>query len=120
MNLSTENKEIPLWVIGGDIKLDEIMHVCDMFENFKVLINFEPLVIKIMLKDGEKLSEERFKLWVDTIKNNKLNRIVAIFIPFTNYIWKDETVKVVSNGKSWAMFDDYLKFLVIEIPAFKI
>ncbi len=113
-----ERERFSVWIVGGDAKKDQIMHDADMFESFKALIDLQPIIYDVTLEEGRTV-EGVFPKFVKLIQSHKEYRAICIFIPGTSHIWKDETVKVVSDGKSWVMFDEYLKSLVIETPAIK-
>lgn len=99
-------------IIHGDKKRDAFMHACDVFENSKVLGDYDALVVTA--EEDAKLDE-----LCDNLKDayEKCGRIVSFVSikrvddTFTNdykrYI-RPET-SAISNGNNWGLFRDVLK-----------
>ena len=95
-------------VIAGNKQKDALMHHFDLFESFKVLA--EVTQVTITLKPEHNLIGiiERLKLEYE----QEGQRVIAIFYPNKpDGAWKDDTVKIISNGYNFVMFDKLLTIL---------
>ena len=91
----------------ADAKVDKMMHLVDMFEPFKALSipNSYDLELKEGCSDEKALSD--FKMAMEKCESPQ--RVTAIFIPNKKEgAWKDESVKMISNGHKFGRFEDVL------------
>ena len=94
-------------VIASNKTMDKIMHACDVFEDFKILIE-EPVLIEANFKD-----ELSLKQVIDGMKEafekDGTRRVIAIFKPFAvEGAWCDQSIIMVSNGYKFGKLYDHL------------
>ena len=111
--------KIEVVLIKGNKKLDDMMHAFDVFESFKRLC--WPITLELTFAremDKTKLVPTPKEIdkanLIATLKEGveKMGEefVVAAFIPGEKEgAWVDESVKAISNGKSWAMIDKVLQ-----------
>lgn len=101
--------EIPIVCICGEKKMDDMMHMMDVFEPFKALATVQKMVIT---RTSEPTSEQ-FGVLVKALRDALETtgyRVVAVFSPNRKEgAWKDDTVKCISDGEKWCMIDPVLE-----------
>lgn len=90
-----------MMIVFQDVTMTNIMQNADCFERFKVMLKGSPLLVTTSTPFAD------FVQRMQTIKDTVAP--IAIRDDGTGEQWIDETVKVVSTGHSWVMFDKYLK-----------
>jgi hypothetical protein len=99
-------KKYRLIAIMKDPQATRWMQNAGVFESFKVIAHADS--IEIELKEGDTLAAAISRLR-DSFKGETKIGIVAAFVPGEpEGAWYDKSVKVVSNGKGWAMLKDIL------------
>ena len=99
-------KTIKVVVVHGDELSTRFMQDADVFEKFKVIAKAEKY--ELTLKD-ECLPTTAINALKDAMEKAG-HRVVAIFQPnIPEGAWRDETVKVISDGTQWGMLDDLLE-----------
>ena len=92
-------------VISGDKRMDDFMHHSDVFESFKALAVVEQFDLKLKPDvSADKALTDVVKVLIECHR-----RVVAVFIPDSSYGYFDESVKVISNGKTWSLLNDIFK-----------
>ena len=96
-------------VICGSRQMDQMMHSFDVFEKFKALATPKVLEIKRESEPADENLEAISKALREGLEAQG-ERVVAVFFPGKKAgAWVDNTVKVISDGKSWGMLRDALK-----------
>src|SRR5690606_2374064 len=80
----------------------EFMQACDVFEKFKVL--YHDIVLRYKLDNEEVKDEATIEILAKYEFGNKLIALLGASEP--KYI--NENIKVLSNGKNWALLKDYI------------
>lgn len=97
-----KNNTATLVIVTKDINLTKFMQCADIFESFKVLHEY---TTEVVIKTTNKIS-----IVVEDIKKNDTKGVViALFLKETGEGWYDDTIRVLSFGKKWLLFKDYLK-----------
>lgn len=91
--------------ICGDELTTRFMQHADVLERFKVIAFVKK--IQMTLKPG--VTAEQGLRDLRTVLERAGQRAVATFIPGSPIgAWRDETVRVISDGHNWQMLDDVL------------
>lgn len=105
----TASFKIPVVCIYGEKKMDDMMHMFDVFESFKALAQVQHFVVT---RTSEPTPEQRaalLKAMKDAFEKTGY-RVVAVFTPGREEgAWKDDTVKCISDGKGWGMLEPVLQ-----------
>jgi hypothetical protein len=103
--MKDEKSQIQCVVISGDKRADDFMHRADVFESFKVLAVVEEF--KLTLTPDASVNEAMMTV-VKTLAECH-RRVVAVFVPNSSYGYFDDSVTVISNGKTWCLLKNILK-----------
>ena len=97
-------------VITQDAEKTKLMQALDLFKPFKVILGEEICIEAELVQPGtlpKALQDVR-----ETIDKDNNFKVIAVFVPGNpEGAWRDPTVKCVSTGSKWGMFDKYLKAL---------
>ena len=85
-------------IITKDEQMTAFMQCCDVFEKFRVVLGH----------CGKIETESNSTEIIDKLLKEKSSDIIAIFDE-TGYGWIDDNVKVISDGKKWMLFSDFIK-----------
>lgn len=125
--MSKESKTVAEFLLLGINKTaTKMMQTFNVFEEGKVAIHSSTMVVEYM--EGEKVDLERASKVIETLSKNKkfTEEVILIHLyKITNdnvtihndgsvfpYVAKD--IRIVSTGKKWFMFSDYIKGLGFE------
>lgn len=101
-----DTRKATIVVVHGNKRLDEFMHVTDVFEPFKVLGTITEL--DAVLTDAGTLMKA-----IDCIKaglEEQGDRVSAVFARGeAEAAWADPKVTVLSTGKKWVLMRELLK-----------
>lgn len=89
-------------ILFKDCFKTQFMQDADMFEKFKVVI-CPPAIATVNNNWSKKQIEDTVN-----VSKGQPYEVIAIFDNDKIY-FKDESVKVVSDGKGWVTIDDYIK-----------
>jgi histidinol-phosphate/aromatic aminotransferase/cobyric acid decarboxylase-like protein len=99
-------KTIQVVVIHGDERTTRFMQDADVFEKFKVIAKAQKYELDLADDYPPASAMESLKKAITEAGH----RVVAIFQPnLPEGAWRDETVKVISDGTQWGMLDDLLE-----------
>jgi hypothetical protein len=98
--------KIAIRIVAKDAVKTRFMQAADVFEPFKVLIDPNPLDMSGELKPGETEETVATKIRKAVDSNGGQFSVVAILCG--GYSWRDPSVKVISTGYQWELFDRYL------------
>lgn len=97
-------------IIAKDVVKTRFMQAADIFEPFKVVVDLNPLDMTAELKPGETDESVATKIR-RAIDSNAEGKYAVIAIHCGGYFWRDPTVKVISTGYQWGLFNSYLATL---------
>ena len=98
--------ELLVVAIFGDDRATRFMQDADMFERFKIIA--EPVTLKLTLKTDCTKAKALSDLRELLIQSGQ--RVAAVFIPNDpEGAWRNDAVRVISNGTKWGMLDDCLE-----------
>lgn len=106
-------RQINLWLLTSNRWFDEIMHACDLFERFKAYTDFHPRILEITLKPGVEINQKWLDQIVSVINTYPEERIICASVENTDLVWRDESVKMISNGDQFCLLQDYLEGMAI-------
>ena len=104
---SSDTKSVmKLHLILSPVVADDWLHKLDVFENEKKLVYMEVMEIEFKNKNE---SYDILMQIRDKINSLGRHRVVALFMPEINGAgWYDESVKVLSTGKTWMLIKEAL------------
>ena len=96
----------PIVIVLKDTIRTDLMQRADVFEKFKVLYEAITVDVEGSRPTATAIKKIRQQFDIDT----RQWELIAIFRPDdTDGAWRNDEVKVVSNGTSFVMFDEWLK-----------
>jgi hypothetical protein len=101
------DRTLSIAVLSKNKFYTEFMQCADMFEKFKVMSNMEPVEMQLTLKPDADPTVCVGQM-VTLLQTHPETPAIAVWCHELRLLWKDETVKVVSDGKQWGLFDRLL------------
>jgi hypothetical protein len=104
----TEERKIHVVVIIADRQLTKFAQAADVFEPWKVLGRSISLTATLKPDCTVERAVGDVRRILESVDGN--NHVVAAFVPGSlKGAYRDPSVRVVSNGKTWQTLDDMLK-----------
>lgn len=110
--------EIKFLAIYGNKDITLIMQACDMFDPSKTYGELHD--IKIILSDKKitkKTIEKTILLLKETLEKTKNNVIFICYLgeDFKVKPYINRSIRMISNGERFFMFDDFLRYMGFEV-----
>jgi len=99
-------KKINIIVLSGSKKMNDMARACDIFEPSKVYAKSQTISIHV---DESKFDPEKSLAALRASFETVGDRMVAMLCRELGYVWYDESVVSVSDGKKWGLLRDFLK-----------
>ena len=97
--------ELLVVAVFGDENTTRFMQDADVFEPFKIIA--KPTKLVLALKEG--CTKTRALNDLRDLLEKSGQRVAAVFIPYDpEGAWRNEAVRVISDGTKWGMLDDCL------------
>lgn len=93
-----------VFLLYEDRMSTRVMQALDLFEKFKVVM--QPLVRASVVDDWGQPHLAKIRGL-----DNEYNRLIAAFGSDGTCHYRDEAVRVVSDGRNWQTLDDYIRSL---------
>ena len=87
--------------------MDDFMHAADVFETHKALATVHTCDIEFDKEPSQDVINTSLTMIKHTLE--KEHRVVAVFSPACPGGYVDNTVKTISNGRTWRRLDDVIK-----------